>query len=147
VSYDGKGIAPVLRGLGQVPFAPPNVSGWDGDKVSGAWVSTQAWMLRCNFVNALLAATAGGSGKTVSAPLQALLTNQGLTSAAQVADYFVAALLDNAVADDRRAVLHEAIAARTGGPALTLVGGARVPATALRAMLYLLLTMPEYQMN
>src|SRR5262249_24506868 len=54
--YEGKGIAQVMRALGQVALAPPNVAGWDGDKVSGAWVSTQTWMARCNIVNALLAA-------------------------------------------------------------------------------------------
>jgi len=37
-----------LRQLGQVPFAPPNVKGWDGGK---AWISTSTLLLRYNMAN------------------------------------------------------------------------------------------------
>jgi len=37
-----------LRQLGQVPFAPPNVKGWDGGK---AWISTSTLLLRYNLSN------------------------------------------------------------------------------------------------
>ena len=37
-----------LRQLGQVPFAPPNVKGWDGGK---AWISTSTLLLRYNLAN------------------------------------------------------------------------------------------------
>ncbi len=149
VDYDGKNVGAVMRGLGQVPFAPPDVSGWDGDKLSAAWISTETWMARCNFVNALLGAAAGGKGSLDSSPIQQVIASRGLATPAAVADYFVAALLDNHLADDRRAVLHTAISdtSATSGPAFALKGGAKLPTAALRNTLYLLMTMPEYQMN
>ena len=44
-----------LASLGQIPFDPPNVAGWPGDKASPAWISTQAWITRVNFTNLLVA--------------------------------------------------------------------------------------------
>ena len=40
----------VLRSLGQVPFAPPNVGGWPAD---AAWLSTTASMTRLQFASAI----------------------------------------------------------------------------------------------
>ena len=40
-----------LRQLGQVPFVPPSVKGWDGGK---AWVSTASLLARYNLAGALL---------------------------------------------------------------------------------------------
>jgi hypothetical protein len=37
-----------LRQLGQVPFAPPNVKGWDGGK---AWITTSTLLYRYNMAN------------------------------------------------------------------------------------------------
>ena len=37
-----------LRQLGQMPFAPPNVKGWDGGK---AWITTSTLLLRYNLSN------------------------------------------------------------------------------------------------
>jgi uncharacterized protein (DUF1800 family) len=149
-----KGVSASLRSMGQVPYDPPNVSGWDGDKVSAAWLSTQTWMARVNFVNTLLAATNGAASKqsTTSATtssLQQVIAARGLKSGAALADYFVAALLDNKLDADRRAILHDAVtnAPSAGGPSLPLAGGAHVPAAGVRSMLYLLMSMPEYQMS
>lgn len=148
-----KGVSASLRSIGQVPYDPPNVSGWDGDKVSAAWLSTQAWMARVNFVNTLLAAASGASSKqsatsATSSPLQQVIAARGLKSGADLADYFVAALLDNKLDADRRAILHDTVTnAPPGGASLPLAGGAHVPAAGVRSMLYLLMSMPEYQMN
>lgn len=153
IETPAKGVSAALRSMGQVPYDPPNVSGWDGDKVSAAWLSTQAWMARVNFVNTLLAAASGASSKqsatsATGSPLQQVIAARGLTSGAALADYFVAALLDNTLDADRRAILHDTVTnAPSGGPSLPLVGGAHVPAAGVRSMLYLLMSMPEYQMN
>lgn len=40
--------ANALRQLGQVPFAPPNVKGWDGGR---AWITTSTLLLRYNMAN------------------------------------------------------------------------------------------------
>ncbi len=45
-----------LRSLGQIPFNPPNVKGWDGGK---SWVSTATLLFRYNFANYLLNGTTG----------------------------------------------------------------------------------------
>ena len=37
-----------LRQMGQMPFAPPNVKGWDGGK---AWINTSTLLFRYNLAN------------------------------------------------------------------------------------------------
>ena len=37
-----------LRQIGQMPFAPPNVKGWDGGK---AWITTSTLLFRYNMAN------------------------------------------------------------------------------------------------
>lgn len=52
-----------LRQLGQVPFAPPSVKGWDGGK---AWISTASLLTRYNFAKVILGEPAEelmGTGK------------------------------------------------------------------------------------
>ena len=147
--------------MGQTLFDPPNVAGWDGDKVSGAWMSTQAWLTRVNFINTLLAAASGmpiqGQGKgrraqvtdaaTQNSLLQHLLNSQQLHTPQDVARYFTAALLDGQLSSDRVAMLTQALEQSDNGPGFTLMGGAKLSASALRNMLYLLHSLPEYQMN
>ncbi|MGZ3639046.1 MAG: DUF1800 domain-containing protein [Ktedonobacterales bacterium] len=155
---DGMGLPALLQTMGQTPLDPPNVSGWDGDKVSAAWLSTQTWMARVNFINLLLAAASGGAvriGKSSGnatpdkSVIQQLITSRSIGSANALADYAIAVLLDNTLADDRRTVLRETLAqtAPDNGSAFTLAGGAKVPTAHVRDMLYLLMSMPEYQMN
>src|SRR5258707_4469218 len=162
LATDGTGLSAQLSAMGQVPLDPPDVSGWNGDKVSGAWISTQAWMARVNFINLLVAAATGtlaGGGVKVSSSggastavsssaMQAIITARKLTTPQDVADYYVAALVDNQLDEHRRAVLHDAITQQHASrPALTLAGGAKLPAAAARTMLYLLIAMPGYQLN
>lgn len=152
-----KGVSLAFQQMGQVPFDPPNVSGWDGDKVSASWVSTGAWMTRVNLVNLLLAGASGvtvkggaqarGSANTANSALQRLITARQVSTPHAVADYFVAALADNQLDADRRAMLYDAVSQRATGPSFALAGNATVPAASVRNTLYLLMSMPEYQMN
>jgi uncharacterized protein (DUF1800 family) len=48
-----------LRSMGQMPFVPPSVKGWDGGK---AWISTSTLLFRYNFAQAMLRGPAGGAG-------------------------------------------------------------------------------------
>lgn len=50
-----------LQQMGQVPFAPPNVKGWEGGK---SWISTSTLLFRYNFANYLL----NGTGDYPHAP-------------------------------------------------------------------------------
>lgn len=152
---DGKSLIGVTQTIGQVPFDPPDVSGWPGDKVSAGWLSTQAWMTRVNFINALVAFAAGtpnGKGaqqsSATSSAVQQTINSRQIGSAQDLANYYTAALLDGHLADDRRAVVFDALTkAPTGGATLTLHGGQKLPAAGVRQMLYLLMSGPEYQMN
>ena len=159
---DGRNLAPLMATMGQDLFDPPNVSGWDGDKVSANWVSTQAWMTRLNFVNELLAvatgaaslsanaASAGASTQGASASaLQQLIDSWKFTSSRALVDFFVASLLDNQLPADRRATIDDFVSANANaeGPALALSGGAKMPAVAARGALYLLMTLPEFHLN
>jgi len=161
IETDGTGLESIMSNMGQVPFDPPNVSGWDGDKVSGIWMSTQAWMTRVNYVNTLLAVASGipqkptknanSAANAAKSPLQQLLTARQIGSASEVADYFIAALLDNNISSDRRALVHDALTAAPqssqSGPTFALHGGGTISAAAVRDALYLVMSMPEYQMN
>jgi uncharacterized protein (DUF1800 family) len=143
--------------LGQTPFDPPNVSGWDGDKVSQAWLSTQTWMTRVNLINTLVVAATGsaartqqsisGSDPTATSPVQQVIKERTIASAKELVDYYIAAMLDGNLEDNRRATLYDAAAQSGEGPAFTLSSGATIPAAGVRQMLYLLMTMPEYQLN
>lgn len=144
--------------MGQTVFDPPNVAGWPGDAVSASWLSTQAWISRVNFVNLLLLGATGAlkgrnSGASAAgaaaSPLQQVITAQKLAKPDDVVNYFVALLLDNQLPGDRRSVLLDALAgeAPAAEATLALAGGAKLSATALRQALYLMMAMPEYQMN
>ncbi|HEU5437969.1 MAG TPA: DUF1800 domain-containing protein, partial [Ktedonobacterales bacterium] len=59
LSTDAKGLTALLAAMGQIPFDPPDVSGWPGDTLSAAWVSTGSWITRVNLINSLVAAASG----------------------------------------------------------------------------------------
>jgi uncharacterized protein (DUF1800 family) len=145
---DGHELPPLLAALGQVPFDPPDVSGWPGDKASGAWVSTQTWMNRVNFINQLVAAAAPSGKRASGSALAQLIHYRQMRSAREVADYLIASLLDNRASDDRRAIVYDAIQTpQPGDTPLPLAHGATVGIAAVRNVLYLLMSSPEYQMS
>jgi uncharacterized protein (DUF1800 family) len=49
-----------LKQLGQTPFAPPSVKGWDGGK---AWISTSTLLFRYNLAGALVSGNIGAAFK------------------------------------------------------------------------------------
>ena len=153
------GLVNVLSIMGQVPLDPPNVAGWPGDGASAAWMSTQAWITRINFTD-LMVAIAGGAhpkgGPKINltssggqAAIQQAITRQKIASADDLVRYYVAVLLDNMLDTSRRAVLADALTNSPiqGGATFTLAGGKKISAAATVEMLYLLMSLPEYQMN
>ncbi|HEX6799924.1 MAG TPA: hypothetical protein VF116_19590, partial [Ktedonobacterales bacterium] len=96
------------------------------------------------------AGKSGGTAANVAgSALQQLITTRGIASPTALADYFIAALLDTQIDPARRATVHDAVSAPAPGPTFTLAGSARasVPAASVRDALYLVMSMPEYQMN
>ncbi len=53
------GVIAILGRMGQVPFHPPSVKGWDG---GSAWLSTQTVLARENFASSLMSASSGARG-------------------------------------------------------------------------------------
>ncbi len=148
---DGKKLPQAIAAMGQTIYDPPNVSGWDGDKMSSEWLSTQTWMTRVNFINALVAASGGATtkgGDTSGTALQKLITDHQLKTPEEVLDFHIATLADSHLADDRRALLTTTLTqGATTGPSLTLAGGGKLSALRLRETLYTMMSLPEYQMN
>ncbi|HEX9413942.1 MAG TPA: DUF1800 family protein, partial [Ktedonobacterales bacterium] len=150
----GQGLTQLLTAMGQELLNPPNVSGWDGDKVSANWMSTQAWMTRLNFINTLLMAAStpskgGVTSASSSSALQTLVNAHQIATPTALLNFFVSTLLDDQLAADRRASVADFLtgAAAAGGAALALHGGQSLPLTAVRSALYLLMSMPECQLN
>ncbi|HEX3271014.1 MAG TPA: DUF1800 domain-containing protein [Ktedonobacterales bacterium] len=149
---DGKKLPQAIAAMGQTIYDPPNVSGWDGDKMSSEWLSTQTWMTRVNFINSLVAASGGATtkgGDTSGTALQKLITDHQLKTPDEVLDFHIATLADSHLADDRRALLSTTLTqGATTGPSLTLAGGGgKLSALRLRETLYTMMSLPEYQMN
>ncbi|HEY7021706.1 MAG TPA: DUF1800 domain-containing protein [Ktedonobacterales bacterium] len=149
---DGKKLPQAVAAMGQTVYDPPNVSGWDGDKMSSEWLSTQTWMTRVNFINSLVAASGGAAtrgGDTSGTALQKLITDHQLKTPDEVLDFHIATLADSHLADDRRALLSTTLTQGvTTGPSLTLAGGGgKLSALRLRETLYTMMSLPEYQMN
>jgi hypothetical protein len=148
---DGKKLPQALATMGQTIYDPPNVSGWDGDKLSASWLSTQTWMTRVNFINSLVAASGGATtkgGAPSGTALQKLITDHQLKTPEEVLDFHIATLADSHLADDRRALLSTTLTqGATTGPSLTLAGGGKLSALRLRETLYTMMSLPEYQMN
>ena len=92
--------------------------------------------------------TVSSSNSTANSPVQQIINLRAISTTKALTDYYIAAMLDNTLDDDRRASLYGAINQHAQGTeTLTLSGGAKVPASSVRQMLYLLMTMPEYQLN
>jgi uncharacterized protein (DUF1800 family) len=161
-------LAEQMNNMGQTLFDPPNVAGWVGDAYSSNWVSTQAWLNKVNLANTIVAALTGAPLNTnakggkpgknrvavtqamVSASLiQQTIAAQQLHTPADVLTYFATMLLDNQLTADRHTQLLDTLTAGSvsDGPTFALTGGAQLPAASLRETLYLLLSVPEYQMN
>jgi uncharacterized protein (DUF1800 family) len=131
IETNGQALSNVLTLMGQTIFNPPNVAGWPGDNDSTSWLNTGTWLTRLNLINALLeVASPDGSSGTV----QQTLSNAGAKTPEQAVDYFTNLLIDGQISSDRRQMLLDAM-------------GSSVSADGLRAMLYLLMTGPEYQLN
>jgi uncharacterized protein (DUF1800 family) len=147
---DGKKLPQAIATMGQTIYDPPNVSGWDGDKLSASWLSTQTWMTRVNFINSLVAASGGATtkGDTSGTALQKLITDHQLKTPEEVLDFHIAMLADSHLADDRRTLLSTTLTqGATTGLSLTLAGGGKLSALRLRETLYTMMSLPEYQMN
>ena len=127
------GVIAILNRMGQLPFHPPNVKGWDG---GAAWLSTQTVLARENFASSLMAASSGARGPlfdglppSAHVAAQRLVGTILLGDASQSAMAKLAAYLDGADTSLGGALSGENVDERMRGAA------------------YLTMAMPAYQLS
>jgi uncharacterized protein (DUF1800 family) len=129
----------VLQQMGQVPFNPPNVKGWPGGRT---WINAATLFVRYNTCVALVG---GNVPRRPGRPerrdrdetklrLLAKFKPQGANAAEQLVDYWVAKLIQRPIDADKRKVLVES------------VGQFASDEFAVRKMVQLIVSMPEYQL-
>ncbi len=125
----------VLGRMGQVPFRPPSVKGWDG---GAAWLNTQTVLARENFASSLMAAQGGMSANSV-------LGDRPPADAKSAARGLVDAILQG---DASPAAFAKLDAYLDGGD--TSAGGALSGENfeeRMRGAAYLVMAMPAYQLS
>lgn len=147
---DGDGLHDVITRMGQTIFDPPNVAGWPGDKASSSWLNSGAWMTRLNYLDAILSSSnARGDGYMPLINLQKLISTNKLSTPEKFVDFFSMFLLDGPLPGDRRKQVIDYLksSSNAGYQRISLSGGKSYPLNRVRGALYLMLAMPEYQLN
>lgn len=126
----------MLRQLGQILFAPPNVKGWDGGR---AWISSATLLLRYNFAGFLVSGKSMGlpgiPGRPEAVPLSIEQIAGEPAPAGEIVDRFAWRLFQsppNALVRDR---FVEFLSSRSPAPATW------------RDCLHLLMSTPEFQLT
>jgi len=139
-SYKLFGIAPVQPGtlavlerMGQVPFHPPSVKGWDGGV---QWLNTQTILARENFASGLMTAAMQSKG---------FLTSSPPSSAAAVADLLTGTILQGDASATSLANLQAYLNGR-GTSANGALSGENYQER-IRGAAYLTMAMPAYQLS
>ncbi|MDW8263567.1 MAG: DUF1800 domain-containing protein [Phycisphaerales bacterium] len=133
-------LAGALDQMGQIPLAPPNVKGWPGGR---AWINTSTLLVRyntCVFLAGQGEAIRGGRvarrlmgrGRDAS-PDGPRVKLQG-ASAEDLVDEWVSRLIQRPIDPEKRRILLECISGRENEE------------HAIRSMIQLIVSMPEYQL-
>lgn len=134
VETDGAGLPGLVNQMGQTLFNPPNVAGWPGGP---AWLNTATWLARLNFANRVATDRRGvrvdpgrwfPSGRLPADP-------------AGFVDGLGELLLDGNVGPEQRAVLLD-----FGSESGVALDPARWFDSRGRAIIYLMLALPEYHL-
>jgi len=137
--------------MGQGLFDPPNVAGWPGDKTSSLWLNSGTWMARLNFTEQLLVRGNGSNGAYQPLDLQGIVNQNHIDSPEHFIDYFLAFLLDGKLDQDRKTSLVDYFTTNDSATnkvqQITLTNGKGYPINRVRGTLYLLMALPEYQLN
>ncbi len=140
-------ILGTLEVMGLLPYDPPNVAGWPGDQVSDNWINTGAWMTRVNAVNALVEYMS--KSPTFIQRVQADIQHQQINTSDTFVGYVLTQLIDGQIDSARRQMLIDYVNSNnaSGGEGITLVGGKSLSGDSVRGLYYLVLSMPEYQLD
>jgi len=157
-----------LEKMGQMLMQPPNVKGWDG---GASWITTSTLFNRYNVLGVVLEGTDnkrarqqrrrmlkrlektfGGEaalGPNDVSPMQPpydpmpVVKTEKLRTPAKVVDYFVERLLQRSIDPKRRRVLIDALKKEVGRRKMT----SPKSTPALRGLIHLIMSMPEYQLS
>lgn len=158
-----------LQAMGQTPMQPPNVKGWDGGET---WITSSTLFNRYNVLGRLISGTRDSdvvkqreqrlrrAGRVLAAaeievgdddrcPLQPVFDPMPIVRAANVkrveelADLFIDRLLQRKIAPERRQTVIEAIRPHVDESNLSDAKHA----DAIRGMIHLIVSMPEYQLS
>ncbi|MBC8105911.1 MAG: DUF1800 domain-containing protein [Anaerolineae bacterium] len=142
-SPDPRFVFGALQQMGQVPLMPPNVKGWPGGRM---WINTSTLFVRYN--TAVMLAGGGGnivaaSGRKAGAKILKGFKPAGdageydaksATSAELTVDEWIARLIQRPIAAEKRQTLLDALGSKPDN------------ADAVKKMIQLIVSMPEYQL-
>jgi hypothetical protein len=151
IQSSGDGLPTFITLMGQTVFDPPNVAGWPGDKVSALWLNSGTWMTRLNYVDILLTrGTFTRQGQAKPVDLQAIVDVNNIDTPDHFVDYFASFLLDGVIDQGRRRQLIDYFTTKDsnrGNAQIMLKNGQSYPLNRVRGTLYLMMALPEYQLN
>lgn len=131
---DAKAFPPAMVLMGQILFDPPNVAGWPG---GSAWLNSGTWLARLNVANALTTNRA-----LMQLNKASLIGNQAAETPQSLVDLLTNVLLDGDLEQDQRKILYDFASAGAASAASLDQLDSRG-----RALVYLMLALPEYHLN
>ncbi len=150
ITSDGKELPYQTIIMGQTLYDPPNVAGWPGDKVSALWLNSGTWMARLNYINLLLNGGRSSTSAYKSIDFQSIVNTNHIDTPEHFVDYFASYLLDGNMEADRKAQVVDYFKAqdtRPGKGKITLTNGQSYALSKVRGTVYLMMALPEYQLN
>jgi uncharacterized protein (DUF1800 family) len=129
-------MIPVMQRMGQTPFHPPSVKGWDG---GASWLNTQTVLARENFASTLMATPSGGMA-------QRNFLMDGLPPSAQAAAQKIVDTILQGDASPKSMADLEAYIDGKGTSADGMLSGENVDER-MRGAAYLTMAMPAYQLS
>jgi uncharacterized protein (DUF1800 family) len=131
-----------LEGLGQRPFYPPSVAGWDGGR---AWLNGQTLLFRQNLALALTSTTDDRFGRRCDPAALARRFNRRTDD--EVIDFFLRLFLQSDVPAEARKRLVDYARRSRGLPVPVYWTNTDADDQRVRALCHLVLTLPEFQLD
>jgi uncharacterized protein DUF1800 len=132
----------VLEGLGQRPFYPPSVAGWEGGR---AWLNGQTLLFRQNLSLALTSTVDDRFGRRTD-PAELARRHQRRTETEQV-DFFLRLFLQGDVPAAGRTRLLEYARNAHNNPVPVYWTAQDAADQRVRSLCHLVLTLPEFQLD
>jgi uncharacterized protein (DUF1800 family) len=126
----GRSLGEALAKMGQVPLEPPNVKGWPGGR---DWINTSTLFVRYNTAVRMVAGDSPGGGRNARSGANISLDDMNGKPPYEVADVWIARLIQRPIDSEKRRVLIEAV-------------GEKPTDESLKKMVQLIVSTPDYQL-